>query len=153
MKNNFRHLLPAVLALTLCSVPALANQFGRLPLSEQIAKADVVIVGRASQPHKCSVEGRNVACLSVTDAVYLIGKDHVKGRKSISVVTFSRAEEASFVCCNKPGTYMFMLKEWQGNFFPVNGRWSLIKLSPEGGPDVISGDATLRAGSSREHER
>lgn len=135
--------LLAALSPVLPTVPALANQFRRVPLREQMAKADVVIVGRVSLPQKCRFEGHDVSCVEVTDVVYIRGKTDVPGKETVSVITYSRAEESSFSCCKKRGTYIFVLREWHGQLFPVNGQWSLIRLFRGTGPDILLGDTTF----------
>lgn len=116
------------LFLGLYSTVLWGNLLNPIPLDQQRDQADTIVIARAARNTTCPVESFPQACVELSDLVYLKGAAH-DANETQYLVTYHRAPEVRFRCCEVGRTYLMFLRGRDKYHRPVAGRWSVLRLS------------------------
>ena len=121
--------LIAALVLAGHSGYASANQLRPMPLNQQAAKADAIVVGRAMETTRCLPHNRR--CVHLADAVFLKqARQHKNGSTTKVMLDHRIAELQVTDCCESGKLYIMFLAKVNGQYVPLHGSFSVFE-APE----------------------
>jgi hypothetical protein len=117
----------------LAASAASANYLRPMPLAQQRAEADTILIARAGRNTDCPINAARMSCVELVDPVYLKGR---AGRQATTryLVTYSRVAEQQVNCCTPGATYLMFLRSRGDYLYPVIGHWSVLRAEPVAAP-------------------
>ena len=125
MKKSY---LAVLLSFWLISSSSSANLLQPMPLQQQYAQADVVLLVQAGRGTVCDVNSAWVSCVELVELVTLKGPPSVSGTARY-LVTYTRVEEERVNSCVSGNTYLMFLRGQGRHLYPLRGYWSILSVN------------------------